>query len=129
MVRGGGIGELWAKTTDAWVLDIDLPKKPSEVGTIRKVFLDPTASHLIISTTNGENFYLHSRSTKPRHLSRLKSVHIECVAWSPALPSTSTREILVGAQDGSVYETYIEGVEESFMRREAYPPKIGRAHV
>ncbi|KAF8536894.1 Pep3/Vps18/deep orange family-domain-containing protein [Trichophaea hybrida] len=104
--------------------DIDLPKKSTEVGTIQKVFLDPTASHLIISTTHGENFYLHSRSTKPRHLSRLKSVHIECVAWSPALPSTSTREILVGAQDGSVYETYIEGVEESFMRREEKYSKL-----
>jgi hypothetical protein len=98
--------------------DIDLPKKVSEVGSIRKVFLDPTASHLIISTSHGENFYLHSRSTKPRYLSRLKGTHVECVAWSPALPSTSTREILVGAQDGSVIETYIEGVEESFMRRE-----------
>ncbi|KAI5804378.1 Pep3/Vps18/deep orange family-domain-containing protein [Geopyxis carbonaria] len=104
--------------------DIDLPRKPSEVGTIRKVFLDPTASHLIIGTTHGENYYLHSRSTKPRHLSRLKSVLIDCVAWSPALPSTSTREILIGAQDGSVYETYIEGLEESFMRREEKYTKL-----
>jgi hypothetical protein len=51
-------------------------------------------------------------------------VHIECIAWSPALPSTSTREILVGAQDGSVHETYIEGLEESFMRREEKYCKI-----
>ncbi|KAA8572452.1 hypothetical protein EYC84_003072 [Monilinia fructicola] len=28
--------------------DIDLPKKTSEVGVIRRMFLDPTASHLII---------------------------------------------------------------------------------
>jgi hypothetical protein len=112
------------RATDSELPDIDLPKKASEIGTIRKIFLDPTASHLIISTSHGENFYLHSRSTRPRHLSRLKNVHIECIAWSPALPSTSTREILVGAQDGSVYETYIEGLEESFMRREEKYCKI-----
>lgn len=104
--------------------DIDLPRKVSEVGTIRKVFLDPTASHLIITTTHGENFYLHSRSTKPRPLPRLKGVFLECVAWSPQLPSASTREILLGARDGSVWETYLEALEESFMRREDKYTKI-----
>jgi len=98
--------------------DIDLPRKISEVGAIRRIFLDPTASHLLITTTHGENFYLHSRSTKARHLSRLKSLHIECVAWSPALPTASTREILVGTQDGSIYETYIEAMEDNFMRKD-----------
>ncbi|KAG0640213.1 Pep3/Vps18/deep orange family-domain-containing protein [Tuber brumale] len=98
--------------------DIDLPRKISEVGAIRRIFLDPTASHLLITTTHGENFYLHSRSTKARHLSRLKSLHIECVAWSPALPTASTREILIGTQDGSIYETYIEGMEDNFMRKD-----------
>ncbi|KAH0606968.1 uncharacterized protein H6S33_002956 [Morchella sextelata] len=102
--------------------DIDLPRKPSEVGTIRKIFLDPTASHLFITTTHGENFYLHSRSSKARHLGRLKSLHIECVAWSPALPTTSTREILLGTQDGSVYETFIDGLDDgggaAFMRKD-----------
>ena len=96
---------------------MDLPKKASEVGTIRNIFLDPTASHLLITTTHGENFYLHSRATKARHLSRLKGVIIESVAWSPAQPTTSTREILLGAQDGMVYEGYIEASEE-FMRRD-----------
>ncbi|CAZ82469.1 unnamed protein product [Tuber melanosporum] len=98
--------------------DIDLPRKISEVGAIRRIFLDPTASHLLITTTHGENFYLHSRSAKARHLSRLKSLHIECVAWSPALPTASTREILIGTQDGSIYETYIEGMEDNFMRKD-----------
>ncbi|PWW80483.1 hypothetical protein C7212DRAFT_356596 [Tuber magnatum] len=98
--------------------DIDLPRKISEVGAIRRIFLDPTASHLLITTTHGENFYLHSRSTKARHLSRLRSLHIECVAWSPALPTASTREILIGTQDGSIYETYVEGMEDNFMRKD-----------
>ncbi|KAL7272166.1 tethering complex subunit [Rhizina undulata] len=80
----------------------------AEVETIRKIFLDPKAQHLIMTTTHGENFYLHSRSTKPRHVSRFKGVFLECVSWSPALPATLTRKILLGTQDVSVYETVIK---------------------
>ncbi|KAG8623642.1 hypothetical protein KVT40_008618 [Elsinoe batatas] len=100
--------------------DIDLPKRPAEVGIIRKVFLDPSASHLIITTTLGENFYLHTQSRQPKTLSRLKGVQIECVAWNPSLPTASTREILIGSSDGSLYETYIESSTEFYRREEKY---------
>ncbi|KAF4309360.1 Pep3/Vps18/deep orange [Botryosphaeria dothidea] len=56
--------------------DVDLPKRPSEVGVIRRMFLDPTASHLIITTTLAENYYLHTQSRQPKALSRLKGVPI-----------------------------------------------------
>ncbi|KAI7700911.1 hypothetical protein KC322_g8119, partial [Hortaea werneckii] len=36
--------------------DIDLPKRPAEIGVIRRLFMDPSASHLIISTILGENY-------------------------------------------------------------------------
>ncbi|KAF8448426.1 putative vacuolar protein sorting-associated protein [Terfezia claveryi] len=104
--------------------DVDLPKKVNEVGTIRNIFLDPTASHLLITTTHGENFYLHSRATKARYLNRLKGVVIESVAWSPAQPTTSTREILLGTQDGTVYECYIEASEEFMRRDERYMKQV-----
>ena len=100
--------------------DIDLPKRPSEVGLIRKLFLDPSASHLIINTTLGENFYLHSQARQPKALSRLKSVGIECVAWNPLLPTASTREILIGASDGNVYEVFIGPSNEFYRREEKY---------
>lgn len=106
--------------------DFELPKKLSEVGTIRKLFLDPTASHLLINTTNGENFYLHSRATKARHLSRLKNAFVDCVAWSPAQPTTSTREILLGTREGAVYEIYIESSEEFMRRDERYVKQVYR---
>ncbi|KAI9679115.1 MAG: hypothetical protein M1829_001785 [Trizodia sp. TS-e1964] len=96
--------------------DIDLPKKVSEVGVIRSLFLDPTASHLVISTTSAENFYLHSQSRHPRPLSRLKGVSIECIAWNPLLPTASTREILLGTSDGNVYELFLEPVSGGFRR-------------
>ncbi|KAI9167399.1 Vacuolar protein sorting-associated protein [Paramyrothecium foliicola] len=96
--------------------DIDLPKKPSEIGIIRRMFLDSTASHLIICTSLGENYYLHSQSRQPRPLGRLRGVSIESVAWNPALPTASTREILLGAADGNIYEAFIETSNEFYKK-------------
>ncbi|KAL8907388.1 MAG: hypothetical protein Q9207_001438 [Kuettlingeria erythrocarpa] len=100
--------------------DIDLPKRPQDVGLIRHMFLDPSASHLIITTTSGENYYLHTQSRQPKVLSRLKGVRIETIAWNPSLPTASTREILIGATDGNVYEVYIEPSNEFYRREEKY---------
>lgn len=100
--------------------DIDLPKKPNEIGIIRRLFLDPSASHLVISTTQAENFYLHTQSRQPKPLARLKGVQIESIAWNPSQPTASTREILVGASDGTIYETYIEPSTEFYRREEKY---------
>ncbi|PSK56574.1 Vacuolar protein sorting-associated protein 18 [Elsinoe australis] len=104
--------------------DIDLPKRPAEIGIIRKVFLDPSASHLIITTTLGENFYLHTQSRQPKALTRLKGVQIECIAWNPSLPTASTREILLGTTDGNVYETYIESSTEFYRKEEKYARNV-----
>ncbi|KAF2012799.1 hypothetical protein BU24DRAFT_374597 [Aaosphaeria arxii CBS 175.79] len=100
--------------------DIDLPKKPSEVGIIKRLFLDPSASHLIITTTLAENYYLHTQSRTPKALSRLKGVSIESISWNPSQPTASTREILIGASDGNVYEVYIEPSSEFYRREERY---------
>lgn len=100
--------------------DIDLPKRSSEIGLIRRMFLDPSASHLIINTTLGENYYLHAQSRQPKALSRLKGVSIESIAWNPSIPTASTREILVGASDGNLYEVYIEPSNEFYRREEKY---------
>jgi len=96
--------------------DIDLPKKTSEVGVIRRMFLDPTASHLIICTALGENYYLHSQNKNPRPLARLRGVSIESVAWNPSFPTASTREILIGASDGNIYEALIEATSEFYKK-------------
>ncbi|KAI5295529.1 hypothetical protein KEM52_001077 [Ascosphaera acerosa] len=104
--------------------DIDLPKKSSEIGLIRRMFLDPTASHLLVTTTLGENYYLHAQSRQPKHLPRLKGVLVESVAWCPSLPTASTREILLGATDGTVYEAYIEPATEFFRKEERYATPV-----
>lgn len=84
------------------------------------MFLDPSASHLIITTTLGENYYLHTQSRQPKPLPRLKGVSIESIAWNPSTPTASTREILVGAADGNVYEDYIEPSSEFYRSQEKY---------
>lgn len=84
------------------------------------MFLDPSASHLIITTTLGENFYLHTQSRQPKVLARLKGVSIESIAWNPSLPTASTREILVGASDGNLYEVYIEPTNEFYRSQDKY---------
>jgi hypothetical protein len=101
-------------------IDIDLPKKPSEIGVIKRLFLDPSASHLIVTTTLAENYYLHTQSRAPKALSRLKGVAIESISWNPSQPTASTREILVGASDGNVYEVFIEPSSEFYRREERY---------
>lgn len=90
------------------------------MGLIRRLFLDPSASHLIITTTLGENFYLHTQSRQPKALPRLKGVSIESIAWNPSLPTASTREILVGASDGNLYEVYIEPSSEFYRSQDKY---------
>ncbi|KAH8160962.1 hypothetical protein CIB48_g7283 [Xylaria polymorpha] len=100
--------------------DIDLPKRVSEVGVISRMFLDPTASHLLICTSLGENYYLHTQSRQPRPLSRLRGVPIESIAWNPSLPTSTTREILIGASDGNIYETFIEPSAEFYRKEEKY---------
>ena len=106
------------------LLDVDLPKKTSEVGLIRRMFFDPSASHLIITTTLGENFYLHTQSKQPKALSRLKGISIESVAWNPSQPTASTREILIGATDGNVYEAFIAPSTEFYRREERYCTQV-----
>ncbi|KAE8385629.1 Pep3/Vps18/deep orange family-domain-containing protein [Aspergillus alliaceus] len=106
--------------------DIDLPKKSSEIGVIRRMFLDPSASHLIITTTLGENYYLHTQSRQPKPLSRLKGVSVESIAWNPSLPTASTREILLGTTDGHIYEAYIEPSTEFYRREERYVTAVYR---
>ena len=88
------------------------------------MFLDPSASHLIITTTVGDNYYLHTQSKQPKVLSRLKGILIECVSWNPSLPTASTREILIGATDGNVHEVYIEPASEFYRREERYATQV-----
>lgn len=100
--------------------DIDLPRKPSETGQIRHIFLDPTGTHLLITTTAGDSYSLNGSSTKPKALARLKGLMIESVGWCPNHPTRITGEILLGTADGTIQETMIEPSNEYFKREDRY---------
>lgn len=86
------------------LVTVDLPRPAPEKGSsapvvnpvIEKLFIDPTARHLLITTDSGDTFYLPIspgnaavQSRRPRPLRLRQS--ITAVAWSPySGPSTET---------------------------------------
>lgn len=84
----------------------------THTSTVRRLFLDPTASHLLICMCNGESYYLHHTSKKPRPLPKLRGILIESVAWDlqRRLPAAaaSTGNVLVGTHRGDIYKMCIE---------------------
>lgn len=105
------------------VITIPILRKATEL-TIHKIFLDPSGRHLIITSTQGENWYLYRGWKKPRQLKSFKMV-IESVAWNKAalLASThsmSTREFLVGTRNGGIFEAVLDAGEDFFKSQERY---------
>lgn len=101
------------------------PEKIAKIplkGPVYKLFLDPSGRHLIIATTQGDNLYLYSKWKEflPRPIKSFKMA-IESIAWNaPFLLSkagelaTTTRELLIGARNGIIYEGCLESKEELF---------------
>lgn len=111
-----------------YIGELALGKKPLE-ATVHKIFLDPSGKHLLITTTQGDNYYLFEGWKKAKQLSRLKMI-VECVAWndeklSPLSPiasqsGTGTHEILLGGRNGTIYEAVISPAEEFFKSPDRY---------
>ncbi|KAF9455054.1 hypothetical protein P691DRAFT_691384 [Macrolepiota fuliginosa MF-IS2] len=102
---------------------VPIPRKPTEM-TLYKVFMDPSGRHIIITSTQGENWYLYRHWKKPRLLKGFKMV-IESVAWNKAAllsatHSTSTKELLIGARNGTIYEAVLDAEEDFFKSQERY---------
>ncbi|TPX62294.1 hypothetical protein PhCBS80983_g00536 [Powellomyces hirtus] len=90
---------------------------------VRRVFLDPTAKHLLISTEAGDNYYLYHKWKKPRILNKFRGVLVESVAWGKprdvmAVPSTGV--MLIGTRHGHVFEAELQPTDEFFKREERY---------
>lgn len=105
------------------VMKIPIPRKPTEF-TIHKLFLDPSGRHLLVTSAQGENWYLYRGWKKPRQLKSFKMV-IESIAWNKSSllsssHSTSTREMLIGAKNGTIYEAVLDAEEDFFKSQERY---------
>lgn len=110
-------------THEDQVVKIQIPRKPTEMS-LYKLFMDPSGRHIIITSQQGENWYLYKTWKKPRQLKGFKMV-IESVAWNKtALLSsshlTSTREILIGARNGTIYEAVLDAEDDFFKSQERY---------
>ncbi|TEB39011.1 DigA protein [Coprinellus micaceus] len=110
-------------THEDQVIKIQIPRKPSEMS-LYKLFMDPSGRHMIVTSQQGENWYLYKGWKKPRQLKGFKMV-IESIAWNKtALLSsshfTSTREILIGARNGIVYEAVLDAEDDFFKSQERY---------
>lgn len=95
---------------------------------IYKLFLDPSGRHLLITSQSGETYYLYAGwpQRQPKLLQSFKLV-IESVAWNRTyLLSTaaskagasSTRELLLGGRNGTIYEAVLEGKDEMFKNHD-----------
>jgi hypothetical protein len=105
------------------IIKIQVPAKPTDM-TIYKLFIDPSGRHIVVTSTQGQNWYLYRTWKKPRLLKSFKMV-IESIAWNKAAllstsTSTSTREILVGARNGTIYEAVLDAEEDFFKSQERY---------
>lgn len=105
------------------VVKVSIARKPAEFS-LYKLFMDPSGRHLIITSTEGENWYLFRGWKKPKQLKNFKMI-IESVAWNKAalLSSsnlTSTREILIGARNGTIYEVILDAEEDFFKSHERH---------
>ena len=105
------------------VVKIPIQRKSSEFS-IYKIFLDPSGRHLLVTSTQGENWYRFRGWKKPRQLKTFKMV-IESVAWNKAAllsssHATSTREMLIGGRNGTIYEAVLDAEEDFFKSQERY---------
>ncbi|KAI9094312.1 Pep3/Vps18/deep orange family-domain-containing protein [Phlyctochytrium arcticum] len=97
---------------------------------IKNIFLDPTAKHLLITTTLGDNYYLYEKWKKPRILSKFRGILVESVAWGRprSVMAESTGVMLVGSQQGHIFEAEIHPTEEFFKREERYFRQVYSLH-
>lgn len=91
---------------------------PRNEFTLHKVFVDPSGRHIVVTSTQGENWYLFKGWKKPKLLKSFKMV-IESMAWNKTAllssgGSTSSREILIGARNGTIYEGLLDAEEDFF---------------
>lgn len=117
---------------------------PSDVSLMgpHKMFSDRTGKHLILTTRSGDNFYWISGWKRARILPRLKGLVIESVAWNQAGESSqraakahrrgqstsfvSTGEILIGSQEGDIFETMLVSQSSSDADEGDFLDRIAR---
>ncbi|KAK8969414.1 hypothetical protein KSP40_PGU010128 [Platanthera guangdongensis] len=96
--------------------DIDLSGGRGGDQPVNRVFVDPGGSHCIANVLHAggaETYYTHAKWAKPRVLSRLKGLVVNAVAWNrQQITEASTREVLIGTENGQMYEVEVDEVDK-----------------
>ncbi|CAH8540716.1 unnamed protein product [Heterobilharzia americana] len=83
---------------------------------VHNIFLDPMGWHTIISMQSGMNFYINRSMKKVRPLNKAKDHLFDSVAWNQHnINELSTQEILIGTNDGLIFETVLIFNEDGFF--------------
>lgn len=99
-------------TRDFDVIEISNNPKDS----VHEIFLDSTGVHLIVSLKSGNNYYIHARSTRPKHIQKLQCL-IDSVAFNDNEGTEgNTKSILIGSATGQIYEVRIEKGQERYCQ-------------
>ena len=86
--------------------EIEISKRQEDI--IKQIFIDPTGHHTIVSLSNGDNYYLHSRSTRPKKFSKLSGC-LECIAFDRRQTTeSSTKNFLACTSTGCIYEICLD---------------------
>ncbi|KYQ94001.1 7-fold repeat in clathrin and VPS proteins repeat-containing protein [Tieghemostelium lacteum] len=108
-------------------LDVNFPQELKSIEgftnkneKIHKIFLDPTGMHLIISMDNRDVYYYHPSFQKPKLQKSWKINLIESVAWDPKEDNPVMQTVIIGTNNGMVYEAQVVGQEKGLL---AFPSK------
>ena len=73
---------------------------------IHKCFIDPSGFHVLISMTNGDNYYFNTQYNKnPKLVAKLKNMIIESIGWdAEQCNREETGTILLGTNDSKIFE-------------------------
>ncbi|KAM0936066.1 putative transcription factor C2H2 family [Dioscorea sansibarensis] len=83
---------------------------------VHRIFADPGGSHCIATVLHpggAETYYTHAKWGRPRPITRLKGLVVNAVAWNrQQITEASTREIILGTENGQMYEMAVDEVDK-----------------
>ena len=99
---------------------IELPRRSDE--SIEHIFIDPSGNHCIVTMTNGDNYYIFTRSQQQRYkkISRFQG-NVESIAFDKnGGTETQTRSFLVATNIGYIYELCLESSGKEKVNQQVF---------
>eukprot|EP01084_Bolivina_argentea_P159467 277728_1 len=107
----------WKPSEGIRSTEVDVVSRPSSSDirqsnswpTIRNIFADPTGSYVLVTLHTPETYYVDCRSNKAQKLTKWENIYVTSIAFEHELSTkASTKSILLGSMDGSIYEVLID---------------------